>query len=355
MSAQKNLDKGAEMEENLRTYFNQAGYFVVRGVPVYQQNELLTDIDLWLYGQTTGEGRVIRICDIKNKSKPKSIERLIWVKGLTNLLGVESAFLATTDVRPVLQELAKKLNIQLVDGKFINQILSDSAISSYDRIDDETFFESIRDFDTDSQNRFLSESHGKLLSILPEKFGISSAINASILLRIFASNAIKEVPNSPRALVLVRLSFLAASIFFVSLDYFCSNAIFCTPIDRKNNLIQALRFGALGGEDEINPISQSISLIEKHSPNTPVGSIMDSIMDDLHKIPVEIITEPIVKSFENNELFNTCLEFEKTAYQKKLPAVESLTPPTKTLLSALFEHLSVQFTEFKNCWKQQAY
>ena len=41
--------KGLELEEVLKEYFWQAGYFAVRGVPYRLDDEDVTDVDFWLY------------------------------------------------------------------------------------------------------------------------------------------------------------------------------------------------------------------------------------------------------------------------------------------------------------------
>jgi hypothetical protein len=81
-------DKGYQLEELLRAYFLRAGFFVVRGVPFQHAGDDLTDIDLWLYERPTGSSRRRQIVDAKSKTKPKAVERLLWTKGLAQLLDV---------------------------------------------------------------------------------------------------------------------------------------------------------------------------------------------------------------------------------------------------------------------------
>ncbi len=89
------LEKGYLLEETLREYFRQAGYFAVRGVPFQLAGDDVTDIDLWLYERPTASGRRRTIVDIKNKVRPKAVERIVWTTGLRAALGVEAALVAT--------------------------------------------------------------------------------------------------------------------------------------------------------------------------------------------------------------------------------------------------------------------
>ena len=78
----RKIPKGFEMEEQLRNYFMQSGYFVVRGVPFVYEGFDVTDIDLWLYSRESSLTRNITIVDVKNKKTPQAIERIFWAKGL---------------------------------------------------------------------------------------------------------------------------------------------------------------------------------------------------------------------------------------------------------------------------------
>ena len=85
-NTEKTGQKGFRLEEVLRGYFLQAGYFVIRSVPFRIDGNDLTDIDLWLYERPTGSARRRQIVDAKSKSRPKTVERLLWTKGLAEAL-----------------------------------------------------------------------------------------------------------------------------------------------------------------------------------------------------------------------------------------------------------------------------
>ena len=118
----KSLGKGFTMEETLRFYFLQSGYYVARGIPFKYRNFDITDIDIWLYNRTSSVSREITIVDIKNKRTPKAIERIFWVKGLQQAVNANNALVATTDRNPDVKEFGKKLDIFVLDGNFLNKI-----------------------------------------------------------------------------------------------------------------------------------------------------------------------------------------------------------------------------------------
>ena len=64
---QTTLFKGEMMEELLRNYFLNLGYFVVRGIKYrYNENDI-TDVDLFLYGRISSLSREKINVDVKNK------------------------------------------------------------------------------------------------------------------------------------------------------------------------------------------------------------------------------------------------------------------------------------------------
>jgi hypothetical protein len=101
MSAQKaqKTDKGGIAEEALREYFKSLGSFVLRGIPVQEGGEHVTDIDLWVYTRTSAHARNVSIVDIKNQKRGKAFERAIWVKGLQSALRADDAIIASQGAR----------------------------------------------------------------------------------------------------------------------------------------------------------------------------------------------------------------------------------------------------------------
>jgi len=60
----KKINKGFAMEERLRIYFLQSGYYVARGIPFKYKKFDITDIDIWLYNRTSSVSREIAIVDV---------------------------------------------------------------------------------------------------------------------------------------------------------------------------------------------------------------------------------------------------------------------------------------------------
>jgi hypothetical protein len=92
--------KGLVAEEALRCYFRDIGYFAVRGIPLTYKETDVTDVDIWLYVKPTSLTSERACVDVKRKRTPQVMERVLWTKGLKDVLGVDRAIVVTSDDRP---------------------------------------------------------------------------------------------------------------------------------------------------------------------------------------------------------------------------------------------------------------
>ena len=114
--------KGPHMEEVLRSYFLDLGYFVVRGPQFRYQGFDITDVDLWLYMRPSPLTRERIIVDAKQRRTPQAIERIFWAKGLQLALGLEGCIVATTDKRAAVREFGRQNGVSVLDGTFFARL-----------------------------------------------------------------------------------------------------------------------------------------------------------------------------------------------------------------------------------------
>src|SRR5690606_10294824 len=131
MEKHMNLSKGEYMEELLRNYFLNSGYYVVRGVKYRYESIDITDVDLYLYGRSSSVTRQRINVDIKNKKAPQAFERILWANGVKQLLNFDSCIVATTDYRPVLHKFAQMHSTSVLDGNFLSKLRSNSFPNRY--------------------------------------------------------------------------------------------------------------------------------------------------------------------------------------------------------------------------------
>lgn len=353
MNDKTQLSKGAVLEEVLRAYFLRVGFFVIRGVPFRFADEDLTDVDLWLYERPTGTSRRVQICDIKYKQRPKAVERLFWTSGLANALGVDGAYVATTDKRVSLRSIAEKLDLHLIDGTDIQRIQNSMSTLYADRISDEQLIQELQFVDKEFRNKGLQEARIDILSALSEGFGAPSAVRALEAFCRLASASVSYHPDSRAARSAGRLAYLAAAIVCESLDYVSIGAAFRAIEERRELILNAVRLGALSNENGQHSLKLAIALVEKYAPGGKAAarSVREGIKSDLEQIPAEIVADQAVKLLKSDQLFITGREFEMASYHVSLPPFDDLSVPTKSMLGALLDYAGVDRERFAKAWK----
>jgi len=345
--------KGAALEEVLRAYFLRAGFFVIRAVPFRFADEDLTDVDLWLYERPTGTSRRVQICDIKYKQRPKAVERIFWTSGLADALDVDGAYVATTDKRKSLRSVAEKLGLQLLDGTDIQRIQNSQSVLYAERMGDEQLVAELQAVDKSFRNRSLQDARFDILSALAEGFGAPSAVRALEGFSRLATAAVAYHPDSQAARSAGRLAYLAASIACQSLDYVSVGAAFRTIDERRDLILQAVRLGALGGDDGQQTLRLAMALLEKYAPGgRGTAAVVEAgLKRDLDRIPAEIVADQAVRLLKADHLFTTGRELEMASYHVELPTFDGLSVQTKSMLGALLDYASVDRERFANAWQ----
>lgn len=348
----KLLGKGAVLEELLRAYFLRAGFFVIRAVPFRFAEEDLTDVDLWLYERPTGSARRVQICDIKYKQRPKAVERIFWTSGLATALKVDGAYVATTDKRKNLRIVAENLDLQLIDGNDIQRMLASHNILYSQRITDESLIDILRSIDLDLRGKFFQSSRDQILSSLSEGFGARSAVKALESFSRLASSAISYRPNSPASIASGRLAYLAAAIVCESLDFVSVAAAF-RPLDERRDLIlQAVRYGDLASDQGQRSLRLALALIEKYSPagKASATAVEQGLKKDLESIPAEIIADQAMKLLKSDQLFLVGKDLEMESYSLSVTSFDYLNNASKAMLGALLDYSGVDRQRFATAW-----
>jgi hypothetical protein len=355
MNQKPQIPKGAALEEVLRAYFLRAGFFVIRGVPFRFADEDLTDVDLWLYERPTGTSRRVQICDIKYKQRPKAVERIFWTRGLADALGVDGAYVATTDKRKSLRSITEKLDLQIIDGTDILRIQNSLSTLYPDRISDEQLIQELQFIDKEFRNKDLQEARNDILSSLSEGFGAPSAVRALEEFSRQASASVSYQPNSKAARAAGRLAYLAAAIACESLDYVSIGAAFRALEERRELILNAVRFGALSNEDGQQTLKLAIALVEKYAPGGrgAASAVKEGIKRDLEQIPAEIVADQAVRLLKSDQLFMTGREFEMASYHVSLPPFDVLSVSAKSMLGALLDYAGIDREQFANAWQAE--
>ena len=134
--------KGLTAEESLRAYFRSTGYFVVRSIPLVYRNYDVTDVDLWLYVKATPLAAERACVDVKRRKTPQAMERVLWTKGLKEVLSVDRAIVVTSDNRPETREFGAAHGVNILQGDFLQHVVTTFPLGQ--RLTEEEFFTTLK-------------------------------------------------------------------------------------------------------------------------------------------------------------------------------------------------------------------
>ena len=354
MSKAKDKQKGIVLEELLRAFFLRAGFFVIRGVPISFEGDDLTDVDLWLYERPTGTTRRVQIVDIKCRQRPKAVERLLWTRGLVDALDVDGAYVATTDKRKSLRKIAKKLDLSIIDGTDLQRIRERQNILFPERLTDEELIAMLREVDKGRRKRELQEARKEIIGSLSDGFGVSSVVRSLESFSRLGRAAVSAHPGSEGAVAAGRLAYLAAAIACQSLDYVSIAAAFRSADERRELLLNAVRYGASDRDEGMRNLRLAVGLIEKYAPSGPgaARAVETGLRSDLDAIPAEIVADQAVRLLKDGQLFAVGRELEAASYSRLCPTFDQLGLHAKSLTGAFLDYASVNREAFASAWKK---
>ncbi|MHA2936881.1 hypothetical protein ACXJY6_01145 [Vibrio sp. RC27] len=310
----KKVSKGFEMEEQLRNYFMQSGYFVVRGVPFVYEGFDVTDIDLWLYSRESSLTRNITIVDVKNKKTPQAIERIFWAKGLAKAVSANNVIVATTDKRKEVKGFGSGLDVLVLDGVFLSK-LSKSEGFLTNRLSDEEFIEEIDNYglgklDGDWKGQML-----KCKSLLASEISFDTCNQWLDVSRFFA----EQIMTKPSQInVALRCFYYSLSLVSVGVDFMLKELSFLDHDQRVTKLVEGFTFGSKGREGVTKMLTLSLSLVEQFATEGKAVSsqVRTKVMADFDLLPTNIIGEYFAKAEVGKALFSIAKELECLAMNR---------------------------------------
>ena len=351
-SQKKSGEKGYRLEELLRAYFLRAGFFVVRGVPFQHAGEDLTDIDLWLYEKPTGTSRRRQIVDAKSKTKPKAVERLLWTKGLVQLLGVDGGYVATTNSRVALRSIAKKLAMGVLDGGDISRLNKSEKIAFPDRISEEALLEKFTALDKARRTKEVQKSYHDVKHSLIENFGTGTLNRSLELFGLLARELTSVHPDSEAADAFLRLAYFSAAIAALSMDFVALDLSFRGADERRNALINAIRVGNIDEAAGLEKVRVAVALLRSYAPNgDAVAATVESAMQrDMKSIPAEIVADYVVKLPKMDILFQIARNLEHGCFMQSVPSFDALGVDEKSFIGALLDFCGISRARFVSSW-----
>ncbi|MBL8624851.1 MAG: hypothetical protein JNK64_26315 [Myxococcales bacterium] len=321
----------------------RAGYFSVRGVPFRFGGHDVTDIDVWLYLRPSSLTRERILVDAKDKGKPKALERVLWVKGLQSITGVEGSIVATTDKRPAVRQFGEAHGVLVLDGTFLGRLPTVlPASAGGERLFEDELFQLLTEYD-----RLLGQWRVRLLEakarlIEAMDFGGCNAWLTDT--HYFANQTI----TSSRREAACRLTYLMISYFLIGLDYSIRRLVFEHLDERQRAVEDGFRYGRGGRADVERSVSIAAQLLDNYAPEAGglAGQLRSRIAHDFRDIPADVLSEYFVRPEVSRELFGMARTFEAAAYAQTVVRPEQLEQHAQATLGVVLDFLRIERAQY---------
>lgn len=333
MENQGELFKGELMEEKLRLYFLNNGYYVARGVKYIFEGNDITDIDLFLYGRVSSLNRIRTNVDIKNKKSPKAFERILWAKGLQELLKFDNCVVATTDKKEVLRKYGLEHNTIILDGNFLQKLNYDtnSRLTEEELLSQLSSIKSYKEFVNQTWKSIYEISKSRLLNEL-DFSGYNSSL---IILEYFLKTSFDKQKKD----IALRASYIILSHSLLILDYILKDIAFLEPNKRKEMLSDGFKYGNLGLEGVNRTIEMAVKIA-----NSKIS--VNEIKKSLDTTEMDILKEYFSRSETTKNIFKWSLTFEKLAFQKEIVIPKDLDIELKGTLAIMLDFFQINRKDY---------
>lgn len=334
MEGQQKLHKGEQMEEQLRDYFLSLGFYVARAVEYRYEGNLVTDIDLFLYGRSSSLTRERITVEIKNKKKPQAFERILVVNGLKKLLNFNGCIVATTDQKPILHKFGNLHDTHILDGTFLSKL---KKTNNSERLFEEELmsifakYKSHKTFPNKDWRSLYQSSKSKLLS--EQDF---SGFNETIyLLEYFINKSIVDVQKCEDA---TRMIYIIISHLLLTVDFISKDIAFLETAEREKKFLDGFNFGNLG-KDGVDKIVSVAGELAKKSTS--------SFKKELENNNNQILKDFFSKLEISKNLHNWAKDFEKFAFSREfLNPYKSLPPHAVGVISMFLDFFQISRRTF---------
>ncbi|WP_200976478.1 hypothetical protein [Echinicola sp. 20G] len=333
MENQTKLLKGELMEEKLRTYFLNNGYYVARGVKYSFENNEITDIDLFLYGRFSSLDRVRTNVDIKNKKTPKAFERILWAKGLQELLGFDNCVVATSDKKDVIRKYGLKHKATILDGNFLQKLPegNNERLSEEDLCKLLASIKSFKEYRNQTWKGLYELSKSRLLNEL-DFSGYNSTI---ILLNYF----IRKCFDKQKQNVAIRATYVILSHSLIILDFLLKDIAFLEPSKRKEALSDGFKYGNLGKEGVNRTIEMAVRIADSKISVNEIKKALDTT-------EMDILKEFFSKAETTKKIFSWAKAFEELAFSRQFKKPLELDSEIKSVLAIMLDFYKINRKEY---------
>ncbi|AFY27364.1 hypothetical protein [Cyanobium gracile] len=326
------------MEESLRRYFLNLGYYVLRGVKFRYNTFNVTDVDLWLYAKTSALARQRTNVDIKNKKTPQALERIFWAKGLKETLALDDCMVATTDSRPDVREFGLSHQVVVLDGPFLHRLQASNK-THIDRITEEELLEhahraSFGKIGGDWKGRY-EEAKSRVLTDL--RFDGCNAYINDIYYFLEAYITSSDTAQTP-----LRLTYSVISMFLIAVDFVLKDHSALNNDHRFDLLCEGFRYGDSGRSyaTRLTQLAAGLTEVAGIAPGTGIA-VVEELNRQALEIPAEALADFFSKGLVHSFLFPAACEFEAAGFSPVVPKPSMLSSNAQSIIGVLTDFLGM--------------
>lgn len=331
-------EKGYQLEELTRAYFEQQGLFALRSVPLRFGDELITDIDVWLYdGKRTNE-RTRTIIDIKNRRIPKVLERILWLCGVQKILNCDNAIVVTSDrsrQADKINQFALQQDLTIIKASFLTDMRD--QLSDKNRLSLEQFGENINQYKGHKQDgnwlNHISNAKASLINLSDYR-----AFNTIIKEFAFFARRIETKPRFKEQTI--RCTYFVTALACIALDNALKDSHYEDPVTKRQIIEKGVTYG---GDSTLASMNRVLDFIAKSLTNgrTVVRQIEDTLQSMFRNVRADIISEFFVKKHNAALLLKVARELERCAHSVDIKH-RKLTTEAKTILGIFADFIQVE-------------
>ncbi len=300
------------------------------------KNYDITDVDLWLYVRTTSLGAERACVDVKRRRTPQAMERVLWTKGLKEVLGVDRAIVVTSDNRRETREFGAAHGVGILQGEFLQRVIT--TFSPSDRLTEEELFSLLKTpciVESDVEWRsWFRRAKANLLDSLSFDGCNTFLLAAELLLdEYLAMGKSVEVP--------IRLLYAIIAYFLICLDYVSHSFVHLNAAARTAGLIDGFRYGEIGPHRTEEIVEMALQLLSAAGKTDLFSgeALYAEFQRQVSEYPAEMLGEHFAKTESLKSLFGIACSYEKQAYSKTLLRPDELPSEQKAVIGLICDFL----------------
>jgi hypothetical protein len=333
--------KGIQAEEAIRLYFLAQGSFAIRSVIFAFDNHPVTDIDLLLYQRTSLVTRERINVDIKRKKSAQSFERIVWAKGLQNVLGFERSFVVTSDKRDAIERLGALSGVMVFDGDFLQSAISHYAEQT-ERIWEEELEGQLNTPLAINSSTSYRRKYTEVKMHLLQNFNFNG-VNLILDEIHILFHELSIIPSGREGPV-TRLLYICIAYLLITLDFVLYPYAHAEQEKRSGVLLAGLMYGEAGEQrarEILSVISQIIPESFRGNVALSLNNMQQVVDGQFQERSLNALAEYLSRADVSRKLFAWARKFEWLAYQPDLVKPSGLDSEERAILGVFLDFFKI--------------